>query len=304
MDTDEIERAIAELVGDVGDTTEEQPIGTEAVEPVVPIDVVEQWAGQGYDFEPSKGPQVVTPIEETAVLPFRSAPIANLVDEVVLPFAKIEKACLGCGEPRLVHPAVGFPMCPPCLRRVSPMSWDERMQIVSRRKTIEQVLESRGVTKYGPVADRLHVPALFAKAMPSQEVAEWAARRTGTLVLHGPTGTGKSYQATGALRALIHGRDAHGYLINCAGLSRMSRDEFQILSKAGALALDDFGARMSPACLASAYELIEARHSAMLPLVVTTNITLEGTIAVDERIGSRLGAGKWLPMAGRDRRLS
>lgn len=236
----------------------------------------------------------------------RAVPIAQVAQEARVPssgFEPIDKACLGCGEVRPYHPGVGFPCCAACLKRLGVMTWDERMQIHARRRTIEQVIAARGRGTYGQVGDRLHVPAMFARATPTADIAEWAQRRCGTLVLHGPTGTGKSYQATGALRALIDGRDAHGYLVNCAGLSRMSRDEFQILSKAGALALDDFGARMTPACLASAYELIEARHGAMLPLIVTTNITLEGIIAVDERIGSRLGAGTWVAMAGADRRL-
>lgn len=287
----ELEAALADLIG--------------TVEPVELPDDVPSETGQVAQTDDLVPPETVQELHPE-VMPevLRHGPIADLVDEVVGPPANVERPCPGCGVTQSIHPMVGFPICKPCDQRWGPeQTWDERMQLHNRTRTLDQILAARGRGTFGPVGDRLHVPALFARATPQVDVAEWAKRRVGTLVLHGPVGTGKSYQATGALRALIDGRDAHGYLVNCAGLSRMSRDEFRILTTAAALALDDLGARMSPTCLASAYELIEARHSAMLPLIVTTNITLEGIMAVDERIGSRLGAGKWIAMTGADRRL-
>lgn len=213
-----------------------------------------------------------------------------------------EMACLGCGAVDLYHPGVGFPCCLPCLKRLGNMTWDERIAIHSKRKTIEQVLDDRG-RQHGSVADRVHVPEMFALAKASGEIADWSINAKKPLVIWGPTGTGKTYQAVGAMRSYLAQHRGDGYLINCAGLSRMSRDDFHVYARTAILALDDLGARLTPTCLAAVYELIDYRIGRLLPLIVTTNLFPESLVPIDERISSRLMLATWIRMTGEDRRL-
>ncbi len=238
--------------------------------------------------------------------PIKARAIEQVVEDTVLrgydPQAKEEKRCPVCRETVSVHPGTGFPICVPCAAQWGPMTHNQRCMILGGQP-VEQVMLGKSVRG---VDDRLHVPEMFKTAKANKDIETWANfPRNTTVVLSGATGAGKSYQAAAAMRAVLRTRDGHGYMINCAGLAMMSRDQFRIYSECFILAMDDFGARVSPACLASCYELIESRTSNRRPLIVTTNLVLLADLmAMDERIGSRLGAGLWFPIQGSDRRMA
>ncbi len=206
--------------------------------------------------------------------------------------------CPCCFTPVTVWLSVGFPICKDCESIAGTLSATERMHILARRTTLAAILGRRGALV---TTDRLHTPAMYERAIASRPVIDWIDSGSRTLVLYGPIGTGKSYQSVGALRSILERSHGHGYLINAATLSRMSRVEFDIWSRCTAFALDDLGAKLTPTAIASAYEIIDYRISHLLPLIVSTNQNPAQTI--DERIDSRLAAAKWIEVTGPDRRL-
>ncbi len=210
--------------------------------------------------------------------------------------------CPGCGQSVTVWISIGFPICSHCESR-GPFSHDERVLILNRKSLIDDIVAKRGVKFHDVTKERMRVPEMFADAKPTPDIAEWSRSPRRTLVLFGPVGTGKSHLSVGAIRAILHRVPGDGYLVNCTTIARMSRTEFDIWSRCAVLSLDDFGSKLTPAAIASAYEVIDYRISHLMPLIITTNLTPDTIGAVDERIDSRLSMALWLEMRGADRRL-
>jgi DNA replication protein DnaC len=143
-------------------------------------------------------------------------------------------------------------------------------------------------------------PEGYAYATASPEVAAWAVRPVPPLLLLvGPTGTGKTWQAWGALRDLGRQHQA----VKGAGLHRLDRDELGELATCGVLLLDDLGARTSPGALASALELIDLRLDDRRLTIVTTNASFADLGQIEPRLASRLASGKVVKLSGKDRRV-
>lgn len=143
-------------------------------------------------------------------------------------------------------------------------------------------------------------PEAFAYAIAEGEVAAWAKTSThALLVLHGPTGTGKTHQAWGAIRALR--LPAQG--VKAAGLHRVERAEIQAMVGIDVLLLDDLASRTSPGALATALEVIDLRTEHRRRTIVTTNASFTDLAALEPRLASRLAGGRIVKLAGRDRRL-
>ncbi len=244
--------------------------------------------------------------EDTGLSGYGPSPLAELLPTLAAVQVLATKVvpCPGCGVSQTVHRAVGFPICKVCEKRWGPFPAEERIKIMHGKQPFADVMLARGKTRRSDVTEEsLHVPAMFLNAKASPNVMDWTVGDRKTLVLYGPVGTGKTYQAAGALRAILERKTGHGYLINAASFGRLARAEFEVYTTCTALAIDDLGARLTPAAIATAYELIEARHSKLLPMVITTNLTPVTMATIDERIDSRLAAGLWLEMRGADRRL-
>ncbi|MER6167112.1 ATP-binding protein [Streptomyces violaceorubidus] len=120
-----------------------------------------------------------------------------------------------------------------------------------------------------------------------------------SLLIAGPTGTGKTYQAYGAVRALLTrgvrlrweattSADLHARLRPRAGHD--GERELQTLSRSPLLLLDDLGAaKTSEWTEELTYRLINHRYEHMLPTLITTNLpTAELRIALGDRVASRL----------------
>jgi len=149
-----------------------------------------------------------------------------------------------------------------------------------------------------PIPD---APAAYAMATADGEVMAWAVSPTpALLVLTGPTGTGKTWQAWGAIRAL--GRPHQ--LAKAGTLSRLDRDDLRALACAGVLLIDDLAARTTPGALASALELIDLRLESSALTIVTTNATFAALSELEPRLSSRLASGRVVKLAGKDRRLA
>ncbi|MFD7993136.1 ATP-binding protein [Streptomyces mexicanus] len=159
------------------------------------------------------------------------------------------------------------------------------------------------------------IPARYRRALASHpQITAWAeqtaeAGRPGpggpgiaegrSLLITGPTGTGKTHQAYGAIRALL-GRgvrlrwegtttaDLYARLRPRAGHD--TERDLQTLARSPLLLLDDLGAaKASEWTEELTYRLINHRYEHLLPTLITTNLpTRELRDALGDRVASRL----------------
>ncbi|MEV7868779.1 ATP-binding protein [Streptomyces sp. NPDC088124] len=121
----------------------------------------------------------------------------------------------------------------------------------------------------------------------------------GSLLIVGPTGTGKTHQAYGAIRALlsrgvrlrweaITSADLHARLRPRAGHD--TEREMQALARSPLLLLDDLGAAKSSEWTEDlTYRLINHRYEHLLPTLITTNLPTDDLRAtLGDRVASRL----------------
>lgn len=101
------------------------------------------------------------------------------------------------------------------------------------------------------------------------------------IILHGPTGHGKTYMAACIANALID----KGYRVVFTSMSRIERtlqsswgdrqEYIDFLSRVPLVVIDDIGAERDTSYMGEIiYSVIDARYTAGLPLIATTNLTL------------------------------
>lgn len=177
------------------------------------------------------------------------------------------------------------------------------------------------------------VPAHYADAVPDHpDVAAWVrsltrvaaeqARahnpvlRTGpSLLILGPVGTGKTFQAFGAIRALSHSGVLMSWRVETAAdiYAQLrprprfdSEHEFRELAAVKLLVVDDLGAAKGSEWTEEVnYRLINHRYEHQLPTLVTSNIQARELSAnLGERVASRLREmAKLVALVGADRRI-
>ncbi len=160
------------------------------------------------------------------------------------------------------------------------------------------------------------------------KVRAWADRaRTdpasaGAMLLTGPTGTGKTHEAYGALRHIaaggpdrfelvaVNSADMYGSL-RPSHVTGASERELGRLSKVQYLYLDDFGtSKTSEWTEEITYRLINYRYNHCLPTIIASNLPARDTDGPDltdfvgDRVASRLAemVTALVPMIGDDRR--
>ena len=170
-----------------------------------------------------------------------------------------------------------------------------------------------------------HVPPVFEEAEPTHPaVVAWVhsfldrPRATSNLFMLGPTGSGKSHQAYGALRQIVLAQARRRKLFrwrtttfadfNAAMRPRSDDGHVEALAEfqqTDLLLLDDLGAGVTSAWTDdNLYRLIDYRWSHRLPSIVTTNLDGDDIAAVfDERVVSRLNASVDVVFDGPDRRI-
>ena len=149
--------------------------------------------------------------------------------------------------------------------------------------------------------------------------------RTWSLVLVGPTGTGKTYQAYGAIRRIVMAPAGVRVTWLTANLPDLLAElrphsgtdaeaEYQKYARAGLLLVDDLGTAKDSAWVETTlYRLVNHRCLNLLPTIWTTNLpkqpseddrnpppTLQSELS--DRIFSRLAASRFVPIKGLDRR--
>lgn len=178
--------------------------------------------------------------------------------------------------------------------------------------------EIEDATSAAAAWERGHIPLRFATATVTiPEITEWvrslvigavAIGRThqvpvcctgGSLLLSGPTGTGKTHQAYGAMRALSSAGVVCSWKVHTAAeiFAQLqprhgvdTESEFARLLRAHVLVIDDLGAHKGSDWRAETMlRLINARYEHLLPTLITTNEPPKRfTDAFGERIASRL----------------
>ncbi|MCM1972549.1 ATP-binding protein [Streptomyces sp. G1] len=165
------------------------------------------------------------------------------------------------------------------------------------------------------LADRRIPPRYRAATATDSGVRAWAERVAGmgsvgpggtrgisygpSLLIAGPTGSGKTHQAYGAVRSLLGaGVRLRWQAVTSADLHAQFRPrphhdperEIQELGRCPLLILDDLGAaKQSEWTEELTYRLINRRYTEMLPTLITTNLpTEELRSAVGDRVASRL----------------
>lgn len=196
---------------------------------------------------------------------------------------------------------------------------------IARRLT--GILKSRGIDPNAPVADeaepspalqaaQARIPARYQDAVADHPAVDaWvseiaAAGRRGphgapgiaqgrSLLIVGPTGTGKTHQAYGAVRSLLAaGVRLRWKATTAADLYAELRPrpgcdgerELQDLARCPLLIIDDLGAaKASEWTEEITMRLIDRRYTQMLPTLVTTNLGMADLRAhIGDRIASRL----------------
>ncbi|WP_236652146.1 ATP-binding protein [Streptacidiphilus neutrinimicus] len=183
------------------------------------------------------------------------------------------------------------------------------------------------------------IPYLFREAEATHpDVAAWTRRvadagrpgiqgRPGihhapSILLIGPTGTGKTYQAYGAVRALLamgvrlSWRETTSAELHAMMRPRQTGDgerEFELLKRAPLLLLDDLGVGgVTPFTEQVTYRLIDYRYREMLPTIMTSNLPvgprpMPGDLrdVLGDRVTSRLRQmSTVIPLDGSDRRVA
>jgi DNA replication protein DnaC len=147
------------------------------------------------------------------------------------------------------------------------------------------------------------IPPRFCDAVASDpDVAAWCetfSPESRSLLILGPTGTGKTYQAFGAIRSLAakgitpgwHADTAPGLFASLRPREGVDADgEYRKIAAVPLLLLDDLGAAKGTEWTEEIlYRLVNDRYEAMLPGLFTSNIPAGDLRAVlGARVASRL----------------
>jgi DNA replication protein DnaC len=142
------------------------------------------------------------------------------------------------------------------------------------------------------------------------DITAWAdtaaknLRDAGFLVLTGPTGTGKTHQAYGALRRIAEAGPHRYELIATTapdmygrlrpnGSDKGMEHELKRLATVPLLLLDDLGTeKLSEWTEEATYRLLNERYNACLPLIVTTNLPAgsDNGPSLSSRLGERIAS--------------
>ena len=159
-------------------------------------------------------------------------------------------------------------------------------------------------------------PAAFAKrGWLDQRVHTWlegmVRGENRTLVMEGPTGTGKSWSLWKCVETLLHnGWRGRWEIVTATDFAEVIRppvddDRLRRMRECEFLALDDLGAwRLKEWAAEHLYSVVDHRWAHELPIVVASNYP-DLVKALGDRVGSRLGDGyTQVEFGGPDRRAS
>jgi DNA replication protein DnaC len=197
---------------------------------------------------------------------------------------------------------------------------DPRAEVISEPEPVTalQLADARIPPRYrSALADYSRITAWVAEIAHAGRPGPGGVPGIATgpsLLIAGPTGTGKTHQAYGAIRALLRaGVRLRWEATTVADLYAAQRPqqgsdpEQQLwrLARSPLLLLDDLGAaKQSPWTEELTYRLVNHRYNQLLPTLITTNLPVaELRDAVGDRVASRLAEmTERVILTGHDRR--
>lgn len=228
-------------------------------------------------------------------------PVADLLPQGFALDLTSKAVCWLCGA-EILTKGSRIHICQPCGAKAS-LTANEKTALLDssdRRATYVCLMAARNRKTPQTITG---APAEYANAIPCQAVAEWARRPTlPILVLMGQVGRGKTYQGWAAL-GFMQREHWSTMAVKCSALARVAPSQVPAYKGAGALLLDDLGARTSPSALATALEIMDERLEHHAPTIVTTNMEFAQMYELEPRLASRLGASAQVRIEGPDRRL-
>lgn len=204
---------------------------------------------------------------------------------------------------------------------------------IMKRLGLDPALLDEPAAEFDTVAFRLwqaeknleRRPAMFEDAKATlPETVDWILRyleapsKASSVLLSGPTGVGKTWEAWGMIRACAEGNAALGRRCH---FKTISHPDFNAAMRPGGdiapehvlsdlvgmdlLLFDDISAGYNTGWTAeNLYRLVDSRWSARKPTIYSTNLSPKAlSEAVGARVLSRLSSAERIAMKGRDRRM-
>lgn len=186
------------------------------------------------------------------------------------------------------------------------------------------VTTAEGVRHRDAETTRRRIPPRYREAVATEaKITAWcdhlaAGSAVPSLLITGPTGAGKTWQAYGAIRRITAAASVPWLGITAADLRARLRPgddtdpegELARYASVPLLLLDDVGAAKDSEWTEEAdYRLVNARSAALLPTIFTTNLPVRAgnripslESALSERVFSRLAECQVVTLKGADRR--
>lgn len=220
----------------------------------------------------------------------------------------IDRRCFDCGL--AIQPeAVGHMVMPAVRGSQGPQERCNSCE-TSRLRTVAARGLPRSLAEIG-VPELLRAASLDDLAAPVRQALETS---TGDVLLHGPTGTGKSHAAAGFVAWLVAYSLVPASEIRWIGVAEAVDELTTFNSSAAALRelvglrvliLDDIGLeRDSPFVRERLDALLVTRYDRQRRTIATTNLVPSEILKRSARVGSRLLSATVIRLGGGDRRLS
>ena len=217
--------------------------------------------------------------------------------------------CLGgCGQMVLSSPMI-LPVCKSCTLRDGEMDQTDRREIKDGRLTYQRWSEIQTARSRPSLSDYLAndvpaIPEAYRGAIPDDRTRGWFLSSNCLLVIAGPTGTGKTWQACGVMRMAAKRYGPNGVaMVKASEVARFNQQAVEIAKRTAFIVLDDLATRITPGAMATALEIIDARLDHKRRTIVTTNAGFADLAAIDPRLASRLASGVPYKLEGADRRM-
>lgn len=208
-------------------------------------------------------------------------------------------------NPRIMTVAeVGYGCCISCINAHGQLYVEPSEDEIAARD--RQALEGAGV----PNGYR-HMTFESWKGRVPGELDRWSGKDRWSVLLYGPTGTGKTHLAVAIVQRCLRAGDQAVMFFVVSELVRQLKEEFDTgirildgkLRDARLLVLDDvFAERETEWARATILDLLHFRHAAAAATILTTNLTPGQIGALDARTASRLDEGYQVQTTKRDYR--
>lgn len=135
------------------------------------------------------------------------------------------------------------------------------------------------------------IPNLYQSETPSKtfiDKIKGSQKNDHLIVLSGPTGTGKTYDACAWLRHLKKNHGIDGYYTKASEFWSMTPEMLYEISIKKCIVIDDYGKKQSVGNLERVSDIIDSRMEKEYPYTIITTNVLTEIENIDPRLYSRL----------------